>query len=147
MLQEREYAHSGAFPLAKLVYCLVAIIAADYFGRLAITLPLTRLHSAAEAAVAASYSYLTLILLPLVSGVVVIFLYRPFSVSFSPVQPRTNGTANWFRQVLYGIGGGLVAFAASIPFFLLGDRDGRYVAGAISDATSIHGLPMLLLLI
>src|SRR5437764_7893595 len=112
-----------------------------------IGLPLTRLHSAAEATVAASYSYLMLILPPLVSGIVVIFLYRPFSVTFSPVQPRTNGTVTWFRQVSYGIGGGFVAFAASIPFLLFGDRDGRYVAGAISDATSVSGLPMLFLLI
>jgi membrane protease YdiL (CAAX protease family) len=143
MPQDSEYSHSGAFPLEKLVYCLVGIIVAeDYFGRFVTERLLSR-HSAA----AASYSYLTLIFLPLVSGIVVIFLYKPFSVIFSPVQSRTNGAVNWLTQMSYGIGGGLVVFAVSIPFLLLGDTDGEFVAGAISHASSINGLPMLLLLI
>ena len=143
MFEEQEHPDSGAFPLAKLIYSLVSIFAVvDYAGPFAKQLLLSR-HTAA----AVSYAYLAQILLPIVISVVLIFFYRPSSRIFGPVESRTERGIGLFRLVLYGGTGGLVAFAFSIPFLLLGDTDGEFVAGAVSTITSAKGLPLILLLI
>lgn len=142
MLEGQEHPDSTAFPLAKLIYSLVGIIAVvDYAGFFA-----NQLLLRGRTAAAVSYAYLEQILLPIVISIVIIFFYRPLSRIFGPVESGTERRTGMFRLALYGGTAGLVAFALSIPFLLLGDADGKFVAGAVSNITSAAGLPLLLLL-
>jgi membrane protease YdiL (CAAX protease family) len=146
MLDGQKNTDLDAFSLAKLIFALVGmVVVVDYLSDLTTKFVLWK-HSAATSAAAVPYLYLILILFPTLSCVVIVFLYRPFALVFGPIRHETERRNNLLRHILYGIGGGLVALVLSIPFLLRGDANGRLVAGAVSNITSLNGLPMFLLL-
>jgi len=147
VLQPRECAHPDAFPLSKLIYCLGFIIFFGYYICLVVIEYLTARSSMPSLVAALGYSHFALFGFPLVSGIIICLLYRPLRVVFSPVQSKTGGRSTWVSRLLYGIVGGLLVFAISIPFLLREDTGGEFVAEAISHASSLNGLAVLLLLI